>query len=109
VPDDAAHRRAKQKIVKIALVTGDAQHRANLRPMPNLMKQDMCDRLARCNRDHHNHEILLLRYIPPVWRKGFDKFLQTVPTLAAKLKQRFEVSLGREAVSVIGCPESRST
>jgi hypothetical protein len=84
--NDAAHRRTKQIIVKITLVTSHPQHRPNLRPMPGLMKQNVRNGLPWSNGDHRNHQILFLRYIPFIRRKGFDKFLQTVPALAAKLK-----------------------
>jgi len=47
--------------VKIALVTGHAQHGANLRPMPSLMQQDVRNSLSRRDEDHCNDEILLLQ------------------------------------------------
>ena len=86
----AAHDRAKQKIVEAVRHAIQAQQCGDLRPVADLVQQDVHDDLPwrRCQ-DMDLH-LEILRNIQVLGGKRLDKFLQFLPALLTELKERFD-------------------
>lgn len=73
----AAQDRAEQKVVKLASETGEAAQGGDLRPMSNLVDQDVSDKFSG-------------RGFQRIVHQTFHECLQIGATLPAKLKERFD-------------------
>ena len=89
--DPAAHDRAKQKIVKIVHQSIQAQQSANLRPVADFVQEDMHDNFSWRRYKNRILYLVLLRDIPLLGGKRFDKFLQFLPALLTESENRLDV------------------
>ena len=73
--DPAAHHWAKQDIVKVVHQTIQAQQSGNLRPVADFVQEDMHDNFSWRHYKNRILYLVLLRDIPLLGGKRFDKFL----------------------------------
>jgi hypothetical protein len=98
----AAQDRAEQKVVKLASQTGEAAQGGGLRPVLNLMDQDVGNKFSGSG----FHQTEILWDIPVLSGTAFHECLQIGAALPAKLKSASMLLLGIEGVSVKGRFES---
>jgi hypothetical protein len=86
----AAQDRAEQKVVKLASQTGEAAQGGGLRPVLNLMDQDVGNKFSGSG----FHQTEILWDIPVLSGTAFHECLQIGAALPAKLKERFDAIVG---------------